>query len=325
VRFTVFGAGAIGGVIGARLFQSGRDVRLVARGRHAEVIDRSGLRLRSPEGDVVLPIPVVDSGGGLDRCGFEPDEVVVLAVKSDATVDVIDRLTAVAPASIAIVCAQNGVENERVALRSFAAVQGVCVMMPAEHLEPGVVAAHASPVPGLLDVGRYPSGIDDDSWAVAEALGGAGFESVPRPDIMRWKYAKLLMNLGNVLEAASGRDGAAREIASRARREARACFDAAGIAPTPGDEERARRGDRLQIGEIDGAPRGGGSTWQSVVRSTGRIETEYLNGEIVLLGRLHGVPTPVNEYLVQLGRDLVATGAPAGSVDAADLLARLDG
>jgi 2-dehydropantoate 2-reductase len=324
VRFTVFGAGAIGGVIGARLFQSGQDVRLVARGRHAEVIDRTGLRLRSPDGDVTLPVPVVDSGGGLAGVRFEPDEVVILAVKSDATIDVVDRLASVAPRTIAIVCAQNGVENERVALRSFGAVQGMCVMMPAEHLEPGVVVAHASPLPGLLDVGRYPSGVDDDSHAVATALTVAGFESVARPDIMRWKYAKLLMNLGNVLEAASGRDDAVREIASRARREARACFDAAGIAHTPGEEERARRGDLLQIREVDGAERGGGSTWQSVVRSTGRIETEYLNGEIVLLGRLHGIPTPVNEFLVQLGRELVATGAAAGSVDAADLLARLD-
>jgi len=324
MRFTVFGAGAIGGVIGARLFQSGQDVRLIARGRHAEVIDRVGLQVRSPDGHVRLPIPVVDSGAGLAECGFEPDEVVVLAVKSDATVAAVDQLAAAAPSSIAIVCAQNGVENERVALRSFGAVQGMCVMMPAEHLEPGVVVAYAAPLPGLLDVGRYPAGVDDDSHVVAEALVAAGFDSVPRPDIMRWKYNKLLMNLGNVLEAASGPAGAVGEVASRARREARACFAAAGIAATPGEEERARRGDLLQIREIDGAERGGGSTWQSVVRSTGRLETEYLNGEVVLLGRLHGVPTPVNEFLVQLGRDLVATGAAAGSVDADDLLARLD-
>jgi len=324
VRFTIYGAGAIGGVIGARLFQSGQDVRLIARGRHAEIIDRAGLRLRSPEGDVTLPIPVVDGGSGLAGCPFGPDEVVVLAVKSDATVDAIDRLAEAAPPSIAVVCAQNGVENERVALRSFGAVQAMCVMMPAEHVEPGVVVAYASPLPGLLDVGRYPSGVDDDSYEVADALTGAGFASVPRADIMAWKYNKLLMNLGNVLEAACGRDGAVREIASRARREARACFAAAGIVATPTDEERARRGDLLQIGQIDGAERGGGSTWQSVMRSTGRVETEYLNGEIVLLGRLHDVPTPVNEFLVHLGRDLVATGAAAGSVDAHELLARLD-
>ena len=40
---------------------------------------------------------------------------------------------------------------------------------------------------------------------------------------------------------------------------------------------------------------GGSSGWQSVMRGTGSIEADYLNGEIVLLGRLHGVPTPYNE------------------------------
>ena len=226
-----------------------------------------------------------------------PDDVVIMAVKSDATIGVIDALARVAPPTIHIVCAQNGVENERVALRSFANVQAMCVMMPAEHLEPGVVVAYSSPIPGLLDVGRFPGGTDDTTEAIAAALTGAGFESIARPDVMRWKYAKLLMNLGNVIEAASGTEGRGLELASAARREARACYEAAGIDFASGEEDRERRGDKIAIGEIDGALRGGGSTWQSLARSTGRIETDFLNGEIVLLGRLHGVATPVNERL----------------------------
>ncbi|WUJ19490.1 hypothetical protein OHS70_07955 [Streptomyces sp. NBC_00390] len=47
---------------------------------------------------------------------------------------------------------------------------------------------------------------------------------------------------------------------------------------------------------MDGS-RTGGSTWQSLVRGTGSIETDHLNGEMVLLGRQQGVPTPVNEVL----------------------------
>ena len=41
----------------------------------------------------------------------------------------------------------------------------------------------------------------------------------------------------------------------------------------------------------------GGSSWQSLARGAGSIEAEYLNGEIVLLGGLYGVATPVNELL----------------------------
>ena len=93
-------------------------------------------------------------------------------------------------------CLQNGVDNERVALRSFDDVYGVCVMLPAAHLEPGIVTAHASPVAGILDIGRYPNGIDDRAAEIAAALTGATFISEPRADIMRWKYRKLVMNLG---------------------------------------------------------------------------------------------------------------------------------
>jgi len=325
MRFTIFGAGAIGGVIGGRLVQAGRDVQLVARGSHAAAIAADGLTVRSPLGDVTVALPVIDSTSGLERLRLHADDVVIVAVKSDATIGVIDELARVAPPSLHIVCAQNGVENERVALRSFANVQAMCVMMPAEHLEPGVVVAYSSPVAGLLDVGRFPGGVDDTTEAIAAALSGAGFESIARADVMRWKYAKLLMNLGNVIEAASGTEGRGLELASQARREARACYEAAGIDFASGEEDRDRRGDKISIGEIDGAVRSGGSTWQSLARSTGRIETDFLNGEIVLLGRLHGVPTPVNERLARLGHELVAAGAPPGSIDSDELAARLAG
>ena len=325
MRFTILGAGAIGGVIGGRLVEAGEDVQLVARGAHARALAADGLTVRSPDGDVTLAVPVVDSSSGLDELRLEPDDVVIVAVKSDATIGVIDELARVAPPSVHVVCAQNGVENERVALRSFAKVQAMCVMMPAEHLEPGVVVAYSSPVPGLLDVGRFPNGVDDVTEQVAAALTGSGFDSIARPDIMRWKYTKLLMNLGNVLEAAAGPDARSTELGSLARREGRACFDAAGIDYASGEEDRERRGDRLTIGHIDGAPRGGGSTWQSLARSTGRIETDFLNGEIVLLGRLHGVPTPVNERLARLGHELVGAGAAPGSIDLDQLEDRLAG
>jgi 2-dehydropantoate 2-reductase len=99
-----------------------------------------------------------------------------------------------------------------------------------------------------------------------------------------------------------------------AMREALACYKAAGIAFASREEDQARRGDLLQFRQVDGRPRGGGSSWQSLARGTGTIETDYLNGEIVLLGRLHGVPTPVNATLQRVARQLAATGAPPASM-----------
>ena len=190
---------------------------------------------------------------------------------------------------------QNGVENERRVLRRFPRTYAMCVMCPASHLRPGVVVAHSAPVTGLLDLGRYPSGVDAVAQAIAEALATTTFESVPRPDIMRWKYRKLIMNLANAVEALSGPEGRDSALAREARREGEAVLQAAGIAVASVEEDRARRGDDLQVYRpTPSGERRGGSSWQSLVRGAGSIEAEFLNGEIVLLGALHGVATPVN-------------------------------
>ena len=67
----------------------------------------------------------------------------------------------------------------------------------------------------------------------------------------------------------------------------------------------------------------GGSTWQSLARGATELETDYLNGEIVLLGRLHGIPTPANELLQQLARGLAATRQRPGAVPATVILEQL--
>jgi 2-dehydropantoate 2-reductase len=57
----------------------------------------------------------------------------------------------------------------------------------------------------------------------------------------------------------------------------------------------------------------GSSSWQSLARGTGAIEADWLNGEIVLLGRLHGVPTPVNEVLRRVANRMARNRLPPGS------------
>ena len=65
-----------------------------------------------------------------------------------------------------------------------------------------MVVQKCFPTPGILDIGRVPDGVDETAEAIAADLRSAGFESVPRPDIMAWKHRKLLMNLGNGVDAA---------------------------------------------------------------------------------------------------------------------------
>ena len=317
MRYIVYGAGAIGGLVGGRLAQAGHDVALIARGRHADAMRERGLRIDAPNGSTTVRVPVATDPAEL---GITPDDTVLLTVKGQDTAGALARLVECAPESIAVACLQNGVDNERVALRHFARVYAVPVMCPAAHLEPGVVEASSAPTEGILDVGCYPHGVDDHSQRLADGFCSANFDARAVPDVMRWKYTKLLMNVGNAVEALCGPAREALDVVLAARGEARAVFAAAGIEYASDDEDKERRGDLIKILPVNGRRRGGGSSWQSLARGTGAIEADHLNGEIVLLGRMHDVPTPVNERLQRTANQAARERWAPGSVSAASLL-----
>lgn len=304
----VFGAGAIGGAVGARLHQAGRDVTLIARGEHGREVRERGLRFETPEGAVRLAIPSVERADELDWSG---EETVLLCMKTQDTAGALESLRAAAPPETAVVCVQNGVENERQALRRFEHVYGAVVMLPAAHLEPGIVQAHGANLTGIVDVGRYPHGIDDRAREIADALAASRFASEPHEDVMRLKYAKLIMNLANAPMALFSPDAAREEVIELAKAEGRSVLTAAGL----GIDQRWP-GPR----QLDAPDRGGNSTWQSLARGAGGIETDYLNGEIVLLGRLHGVPTPVNQALCALAERHVRERGGPETVSAEEVL-----
>ena len=82
MRIIIYGAGGIGGVIGAQLFQGGIDTILIARGDHLRVIQKHGLFYRTPHQDIALPIPVVDHPSKIE---FRENDVVMLTMKSQHT------------------------------------------------------------------------------------------------------------------------------------------------------------------------------------------------------------------------------------------------
>jgi 2-dehydropantoate 2-reductase len=318
MRLIVYGVGAIGGSVAAQMHRAGLDVVGIARGAQLEAIRRAGLRLETPAQTVQVDLAVV---GHPREITFKDDDVVLLAVKSHHTSTVLAELRAIADTSLPVICMQNGVANEPAALRWFDNVYGVVVMLPATFMDPGVVLAHCAPITGILDVGRWPRGTDAITNRLTKAFCAATFDSLELEDVTRWKYAKLLMNLGNVVEALCGPKARGFEITEVARAEGRRCLEAANIDYASDAEDRARRGNLLTIASAGGRPRPGGSSWQSLARGAGSIETDYLNGEIVLLGRLHGIPTPVNAALQRAANMAVRTNLPAGALDAEALIA----
>jgi len=316
MRYIIFGAGAIGGTLGARLHMHGADVLLIARGAHYEKLASHGLTYRNPEMQQTLPIAVADHPAAIT---YGPEDVLLLTMKSQHTEAALADLARVAPPDLPIICAQNGVANESMAARMFRHVYAMVVMLPATHLVPGEVLHHVTGIGGVLDAGCYGQGVDACIEQVATDLTGAGFRCAADPAPMRWKYAKLLQNLGNALQAVCGADADLKELMTLLRTEALTCYQAAGIACASRDEVRARQGQGMVMGDIKGIAHEGGSSWQSLSRGTGDIEADYLNGEICLLGRRHGVATPANEVVRYLANQAAYQHLPPGQHSVAEV------
>jgi 2-dehydropantoate 2-reductase len=317
VRVIVFGAGAVGCVIGVRLHEQGHDVTLIARGENYRALKFRGASLETPSDTVRANVQVVDDPSLID---YQLSDIVILSMKSQDTSGALVQLASLCDQRTAIVCAQNGVENERLALRHFQNVYGMYVMCQAFHLIPGVVSIPSEPISAILDVGRWPAGNDRVSIDLASALNDATFDSVARDDIGRWKWGKLIRNLGNAVEAICGSETRGGELVGRVVQEGVDVLNAASINFVSAEENLARREGVLSI---VGHEFGGGSSWQSLARRTGSVETDFLTGEIVLQGRLHGFPTPVNELLQRLADEMARVRLVPGHWSESEILAML--
>ncbi|SHN46107.1 ketopantoate reductase family protein [Cryptosporangium aurantiacum] len=318
-RYVIIGAGAIGAPVAAQLRATGASVVLVARGAHGGAIRADGLRYVRPDGERRVQLPVVGSAGELD---LTIGDVLVVATKTHDTEAVLQEWAwrpviggTTAAESLPLISLQNGLENERAALRRFARVSGAAVWMPSSYLRPGEVVAPGEPSVGVLWLGGYPSGLDPDAPAWATDLRRANFVVRLVEDLPRWKAGKLLSNLANAVDALYvGQEGTG-PLRRALQAEGRRVLEAAGHDPADltADPEIDLAGFRLAPGLNDRY--GGSSTRQSLGRAAGRTEADFLNGEIVLLGRLHGVPAPLNAAVQAAVAQAARDGVPPGGGD----------
>jgi 2-dehydropantoate 2-reductase len=300
MRVIVYGAGAVGGVIGGYLALAGQETILVARPAQAESINQQGLRLVTTAGTHVLWLPTVTRP---DQVKFGHDDVVFLCMKGQNTEEALRDLTAVT-SNLPVFCFQNGVRNEEIAAHYFERVYGVMVGMLSIYLTNGEVSALRDP-PGLFVMGCYPQGSDELVEEVAAGLRTAGFQVMVTLDIMPYKWGKLLANLTNVIEAITDARGSEIDaIVHAVREELRGVLTRAGVRWIEPDD-LAREWPGIKV-----PPRGRpgvdmrSSTWQSLARGVGSTEAEFLNGEVVRQAEKLECRAPVNEALVRIAQDM---------------------
>lgn len=318
MRFVVYGAGAIGSGIGGHLQRAGYHVVLVGRPAHVDRIREHGLRLVSSERTYTLPVPAVTCAM---EVGFTPDDVLLLCVKAQDTDQALVEIRAAGgdPRRLPILCCQNSITNEPAAARYFRRVYGVLVVVPGIFLEPGVVYNPSLGNAGFIEVGVFPEGTDRLCEDVARALSAASYAASPNPNVMAAKAGKMFSNLGNAMGAITDGRGDPTAYLAEVRREAAACFRAAGIAFEEPEAFRQRADAQHRQSPLPPGVRNLGSSWQSLQRGLGSIETDFLNGEIVRLGRVHGVPTPYNELLQVVATAMAASREPPGKFTAQEL------
>lgn len=326
-RYVVIGAGAVGALLAAQLELAGIDAVLVARGPHLAAIRDNGLRVRRPHAADTVRLPTA-SGPGEVR--LSPRDVLVLATKAqDAEAALAewawqpvhdeDGGGTLRAADLPILTFQNGLAAEDLALRRFGRVYGVTIGVAASYLTPGEVVSPSDPLIGVAWLGRYPDQVDPAQERYVRDLSRAGYGVHSVADISAWKARKLLGNVRNGLDLLDGTDEEKARAGEIVVAEAAAAYAAGGITPAGGAD--ALRGGRftLTVQPVPGHTPGRLSTWQSFARGASS-EVDYLNGEIVRLGRRYGVPTPVNERLQRLLGAQWAADDPPGTHRVADLL-----
>jgi thiosulfate/3-mercaptopyruvate sulfurtransferase len=304
-RYVIIGGGAVGATLAAQLSEVGIGNIVVARGENGRILRERGLLYLRPDGERTVPLEVALARADVT---LGESDILVLATKAQhseaaliewATQPVRDgeAVLGTAGALLPILTFQNGLETERIALRRFRRVYGVSIWIPASYLTPGEVMSAAAPLVGATWVGRFPTGVDDITKQVVADLRASSFAAQEVADIGRWKVGKLLGNLRNALDVLAGTPQELQHASAIIDAEARGVLTAAGLDAADARTEATEELAGFQIRDVPGRERSKMSTWQSFARRAGSIEVDYLNGEIVLLGRLHGVPAPANEAL----------------------------
>lgn len=315
MRIAIYGAGAIGGLLGARLAATGVDVGLIARGPHLAAMRERGLELRQGGERSVIRLTVTS-----DPAELGVQDYVIVTLKAHQVPGVVPAMQPMLGPATTVVMAVNGVpwwyfhgleapwKDLRLASVDPGDIQwnGIgpervlgCVVYPAaEVVEPGVIA--------LVEGDRFslgePSGERSErAERLSAALVSAGLKAPVRPRIRDEMWVKLWGNLSfNPLSAltCATLDVLATDPGTRAA--ARAMMvEAQSIAE--------RLGVRFAISvdkRIDGAAAVGAhktSMLQDLER--GRpMEIDALVGAVQEMGRLVEVPTPAVDLVLALVR-----------------------
>lgn len=315
MKICVFGAGAIGGYLGAKLAASGADVSLVARGPHLEAMRARGLTLIEGGRESTHAVRVSDNAAEL---GVQ--DYVIITLKAHSVPGVVDAMQPLLGPETTIVSGVNGVpwwyffqhgsdlEGTRLESVDPGSVQWDgfgpervlgCVVYPAaEVVEPGVVRHIEG---NRFSLGEPSGAKSERAMQLSKAMIGAGLKAPVRPRLRDEIWVKLWGNLSfNPISALTHEtldvictEPETRALARAMMVEAQEIAERLGVK-FPIDVDR-----RLDGGAAVGAHR---TSMLQDLEAGRPMEIDALVGSVVELGGLVGVPTPTIDAVLALVR-----------------------
>jgi 2-dehydropantoate 2-reductase len=313
MKICIFGAGAIGGYMGAKLAEAGADVSLVARGPHLAAMKANGLTLIEDGVSKTLPVTVSENPADLG-----PQDYVIVTLKAHSVPPVVDKMKPLIGENTTIVSGVNGVpwwyfhkvggdlEGTRLASVDPGNAQWDgfgpdrvlgCVVYPAaEVIEPGVIKHIEG---NRFSLGEPSGEKSERAMQLSKALSAAGLKAPVRPKIRDEIWVKLWGNLSfNPISALTHAtldvlctDPGTRDVARNMMLEAQAIAEKLGVK-FPIDVDR-----RIQGGADVGAHR---TSMLQDLDANRPMEIDALVGSVQELGRVTGTPTPTIDTVLAL-------------------------
>jgi 2-dehydropantoate 2-reductase len=291
MKIAVMGAGGVGGYFGARLAQSGADVTFIARGAHGAAIREKGLRVYSPNGDILVhPAKAVS-----DPAGIGAVDVVMFCVKLWDVEQAAEACKPLIGPETAVICFQNGVDAEERAVGVLGPehVAGGVAAIAAMIEEPGVIR-HTGTM-AWLKYGELDGRESPRLEAFDAACAKAGIEASISPDITAdiWRKFAFLAPMAGATAAMRMPIGPILGDADTRRMFADLIDETVAVGRARG--ARLEEGlEAKQLTFAEGLPGEMKASMLGDLERGNRLELPWLTGAVVRLGRELGVPTPVS-------------------------------
>jgi 2-dehydropantoate 2-reductase len=305
MRILVFGAGAVGSVLGGLLARAGHAVTLLGRPGHVDAIRERGLSIEGIWGDHrVSGMTGVTSPSNLAGCSFD---LVLLTVKAYDTPAAIDALRPIDQSGLVLVSVQNGYGNTQSLEAAFGRgrVFGARIITGVELMQPGTVLVTVSADDIRLGPPAGEPAMMDQARNLAAMMRDAEIPVSATDRYREFLWSKILYNcalnpLGALLHATYGQlanDPGTRQSIDCIIEESFAATRAAGIPLFWDRPDQYRRHFYQEL--IPPTAKHYPSMLRDLERR-GRTEIDALNGAVVRVASEHGLKVPVNQTLTSM-------------------------